>query len=75
MANLGKRGDPQEIADVLLRLIEMRAGNRPLRTGVGVTGDFVARLNDFTHKIQAGILNAFGLLPLTVFRSPARSQK
>lgn len=72
MANLGKRGDPQEIADVLLRLIEMPAGRRPLRTEVGVTGDFVARINNFTDTIQEGILNVLGLLPLTVFRSPGR---
>jgi NAD(P)-dependent dehydrogenase (short-subunit alcohol dehydrogenase family) len=72
MANLGKRGDPQEIADVLLRLIEMPAGRRPLRTEVGVTGDFVARINNFTDTIQEGILNVLGLLPLTVFRSPER---
>jgi len=74
MANLGKRGDPQEIADVLLRLIEMPAGRRPLRTEVGVTGDFVARINNFTETIQEGILNVLGLLPLTVFRSPDRGR-
>ena len=72
MANLGKRGDPQEIADLLLRLIEMPAGRRPLRTEVGVTGDFVARINNFADSIQEGILNVLGLLPLTVFRSPER---
>jgi NAD(P)-dependent dehydrogenase (short-subunit alcohol dehydrogenase family) len=72
LANLGKRRDPQEIADVLLRLIEMPAGRRPLRTEVGVTGDFVARINNFTDTIQEGILNVLGLLPLTVFRSPER---
>ena len=74
MANLGKRGDPQEIADVLLRLIEMPAGRRPLRTEVGVTGDFVVRINNFTETIQEGILNVLGLLPLTVFRSPDRGR-
>lgn len=72
LANLGKRRDPQEIADVLLRLIEMPSGRRPLRTEVGVTGDFVARINNFTDTIQEGILNVLGLLPLTVFRSPER---
>ena len=68
MANLGKRGDPQEVADVVLKLIEMPAGKRPLRTEVGVTGDFVARVNSFTDKIQAGLLSAFGLSSLTEFR-------
>lgn len=69
MANLGKRGDPQEVADAVLKLIEMPAGKRPLRTEVGVTGDFVARVNSFTDKIQAGLLGAFGLSSLTEFRA------
>ncbi len=69
MANLGKRRDPQEVADAVLRLIETAPGKRPLRTDVGVTGDFVARLNEFSDRIQEGILGAFGLLPLTRFRS------
>jgi NAD(P)-dependent dehydrogenase (short-subunit alcohol dehydrogenase family) len=69
MANLGKRGDPQEVADVILKLIELPAGKRPLRTEVGVTGDFVARVNSFTDKIQAGLLSAFGLSSLTEFRA------
>jgi NAD(P)-dependent dehydrogenase (short-subunit alcohol dehydrogenase family) len=72
LANLGKRRDPQEVADVVLRLIEMRAGKRPLRTEVGVTGDFVAQVNRFTDKIQTGILNVFGLSALTTFKSRQR---
>ncbi len=75
MANLGKRGDPQEVADVVLKLIEMPAGKRPLRTEVGVTGDFVARVNRFTNKIQAGILSAFGLSSLTEFKAASRAQR
>lgn len=68
LANLGKRGDPQEVADVVLKLVEMPAGTRPLRTEVGVTADFVARMNAFTDKIQAELLNIFGLTPLTRFK-------
>jgi NAD(P)-dependent dehydrogenase (short-subunit alcohol dehydrogenase family) len=75
MANLGKRKDPQEIADALLRLIETPAGKRPLRTDVGVTGDFVANLNKFTDHIQEGILEVFGLSQLTKFRSREESQE
>ena len=74
MANLGKRGDPQEIADAVAKLINMPAGTRPLRTEVGVTGDFVARLNGFTKDIQASILSVFGLSSLTRFRAAARAQ-
>jgi len=73
MANLGKRGDPQEIADAVLGLIETPAGKRPLRTGVGVTGDFVTRINNSTDEIQQGVLKVFGLSTLTAFRPPAGS--
>jgi len=72
LANLGKRGNPQEVADVVLKLIEMPAGKRPLRTEVGVMGDFVAQVNCFTDKIQAAILNVFGLSLLTAFKSNQR---
>jgi NAD(P)-dependent dehydrogenase (short-subunit alcohol dehydrogenase family) len=75
LANLGKRKDPQEVADAVLRIIESPAGKRPLRTDVGVTGDFVARLNQFASQIQEGILEVFGLSALTKFRSRAGSQK
>jgi NAD(P)-dependent dehydrogenase (short-subunit alcohol dehydrogenase family) len=73
MANLGARQDPQQVADAIARLIEMPAGKRPLRTDVGVTSDFVARLNAFTLQIQAGILDAFGLTSLIKFQSRAES--
>jgi NAD(P)-dependent dehydrogenase (short-subunit alcohol dehydrogenase family) len=75
MANLGDRRDPQEIADAVLRLIETPAGKRPLRTDVGIPGDFVARLNKFTDQIQETVLNIFGLLPLTKFRSRDESKE
>ena len=73
MANLGTRQDPQQVADAILRLIETPAGKRPLRTDVGVTSDFVARLNAFTIEIQRGILDAFGLTSLIKFQSRAGS--
>jgi NAD(P)-dependent dehydrogenase (short-subunit alcohol dehydrogenase family) len=69
LANLGKRRDPQEVADVVLKLVEMPAGTRPLRTEVGVTADFVARMNAFTDKIQAELLKIFGLTSLTMFKN------
>lgn len=72
MANLGDRRDPQEVAEVVLRLIEMPAGKRPLRTAVGVTGDFVTRMNGFSDQLQAGILKVFGLAGLTRFKSRDR---
>jgi hypothetical protein len=42
---------------------------------VGVPGDFVARLNNFTGQIQENVLDVFGLSPLTKFQSRAGSQK
>lgn len=75
VANLGKRRDPQEVADAVLQLIDTPAGKRPLRTDVGVPGDFVARLNKFTDQIQEEVLEAFGLSALTKFESRAESQK
>ena len=75
LSNLGKRRDPQEVADAVLKLIEMPAGQRPLRTGVGVTGDFVARLNSFTDKMQAALLDVFGLSRLTAFANQAEVRK
>jgi NAD(P)-dependent dehydrogenase (short-subunit alcohol dehydrogenase family) len=75
LANLGKRKDPQEVADAVLRLIECPAGKRPLRTDVGVTADFVSRLNKFTEQLQQGVLNAFGLSALTKFQSRTESPK
>jgi NAD(P)-dependent dehydrogenase (short-subunit alcohol dehydrogenase family) len=71
LTNLGKRRDPQEIADAILKLIQTPAGKRPLRTEVGIPGDFVARTNAFTDKIQEETLKFFGLSSLTAFRSHA----
>jgi NAD(P)-dependent dehydrogenase (short-subunit alcohol dehydrogenase family) len=69
MGNLGKRRDPQEVADAVLKLVETPAGKRPLRTGVGVNGEFVGELNEFTDKIQVTVMDFFGLKDLTKFKS------
>jgi NAD(P)-dependent dehydrogenase (short-subunit alcohol dehydrogenase family) len=70
-----KRRDPQEVADAVLRLIEMPAGSRPLRTPVGAAGDFVSRLNAFTDEMQQEVLTAFGLSPYTEFRSQHEAKR
>lgn len=69
MGNLGKRQDPQMVADAVLALVESPAGKRPLRTGVGVNGDFVAKMNEFTDKMQETVVDIFGLRELTKFKS------
>jgi NAD(P)-dependent dehydrogenase (short-subunit alcohol dehydrogenase family) len=65
----GPARDPQEVADAILRLIEMPAGGRPLRTPVGVPGDSLNHLNRVSEQAQEGFLNLLGLAPLTKFRT------
>jgi NAD(P)-dependent dehydrogenase (short-subunit alcohol dehydrogenase family) len=67
--------DPQEVADAILRLIEMPAGSRPLRTPVGAPGDLLNQLNNISAQVQEGFVNIFGLAPLTKFRARAASTK
>ena len=74
MANLGKRRDPQEVADAVLQLVETPAGRRPLRTETGPIGDFVSRLNKFTDQIQEGVLQVLGVSHLIQFQSRSGSQ-
>jgi NAD(P)-dependent dehydrogenase (short-subunit alcohol dehydrogenase family) len=69
LANLGPRRDPQEVADAVLRLVDMPAGKRPLRTDVGVPGDFVERMNRFSDHLEEETLKDFGLSALIAFKS------
>ena len=69
----GPARDPQEVADAVLRLIEMPAGSRPLRTPVGVPGDSLNNLNSVSEQAQEGFLNRLGLAALTKFRARAAS--
>ena len=56
--------DPQEVADAILRLIEMPAGKRPMRTVCGL--DFgAAELNGVIASFQAKVLNALGMQHMT----------
>jgi len=67
---------PYNIATpLMLRLIEMPPGTRPLRTEVGVIGDLVARLNRSASELEQGLLKAVALSPLTEFRSTAVSKE
>jgi NAD(P)-dependent dehydrogenase (short-subunit alcohol dehydrogenase family) len=52
--------DTQEVADAILRLVELPAGERPLRTVCGI--DFGANaLNDRVALLQADALRALGM--------------
>jgi len=62
------RGDPQEVADCVLRIIEMPAGERPLRNRVSAGNLGVSRINAVTDEVQAQVLDAFGMTEATRFR-------
>lgn len=61
--------NPQEVADAILRLVEMPAGKRPLRTIVDAqTGPLIEGLNRMTDQIQA---QAFGGMGMSALLTPA----
>lgn len=72
-ASLGPRRDPQEVADLVLHLIQTPAGSRPLRVAVGVRVDGLRNLNEVSEQIQKGFLDMTGLAPLTTFQASAAS--
>lgn len=55
--------DPQDVADVVLKLIETPAGERPLRTVVDPMsgGEAPAAINQLTDQIQEQVLTGFGM--------------
>jgi NAD(P)-dependent dehydrogenase (short-subunit alcohol dehydrogenase family) len=63
----GAKGDPQEIADVVLRTIETPPGQRKLRQRVGSGVQGIADLNQLSEEVQKQILAAFGMADLTKF--------
>jgi NAD(P)-dependent dehydrogenase (short-subunit alcohol dehydrogenase family) len=54
-------GDPQEVADVVKRLIDLPPGQRPLRTPVGPAGEGVSAINDTVDSVHEQLLPAIGL--------------
>lgn len=66
-------GDPQEVADAILRLIETPAGERPLRQIIGPANERLKDLNETSTLIQREILDFFGIGHLRAIpRPPAR---
>jgi NAD(P)-dependent dehydrogenase (short-subunit alcohol dehydrogenase family) len=63
------RANPQEIADVVLKIIETPAGQRQLRYRVGPGGPGVQRINELTDEVQAQALEAFGIAAETKFKA------
>jgi NAD(P)-dependent dehydrogenase (short-subunit alcohol dehydrogenase family) len=63
------RANPQEIADIVLQIIETPAGQRPLRYRVGPGGPGVQKINALTDEIQVQLLEAFGITALARFKT------
>ena len=63
------RGNPQEIADAILQIIETPPGQRQRRYRVGPGGPGVQRINAVTDEVQAQMLEAFGITAETKFKS------
>ena len=63
----GAKGDPQEIADAVLRTIETPPGQRKLRQRVGSGVQGIVDLNQLSETVQGQILAAFGMTELTKF--------
>ena len=63
------RGDPREIADAVLQIIETPAGQRQLRYRIGPGGPGVQRINAVTDEVQGQVLEAFGITALTKFKT------
>jgi len=58
---------PQDVADLILKLIETPNGKRPLRIVVDkITGGVTEIINETASKVQAGILQNFGLSELII---------
>jgi hypothetical protein len=62
------QANPQEIADMVSKIIETRAGQRQLRYRVGANDLGVRRINALTDEVQAQLLEVFGMIDMTRFR-------
>jgi NAD(P)-dependent dehydrogenase (short-subunit alcohol dehydrogenase family) len=60
-------GNAQEVADAVLRIVETPAGQRNLRYRVSPTDLGVDQINAVCEKVQAGVLEAFGIAAETKF--------
>ncbi len=60
-------GDPQEVADAVLRIIETPVGQKKVRYRVSQSDLGVDEINVTTDRVQARLLEMFGLTPETSF--------
>lgn len=68
-------GNPQEVADAIVRLIETPAGQRPVRTRVAPAAPSEAyeAYNKLGDQLHAGFMQWFGVTELVKFRPRAKS--
>lgn len=58
---------PIQVAEVIVKLIEMPNGTRPLRTIIdNIMGDAIEIINENSKKVQAAVLQNFGLSELVI---------
>ena len=62
------QADPQEIADIVLQIIETPVGQRRLRYRVSSNDSGVSRINTVTDEVHAELLEAYGITELTRLR-------
>jgi NAD(P)-dependent dehydrogenase (short-subunit alcohol dehydrogenase family) len=60
-------GNPKEVADAVLRIIETPAGEKQLRYFVSSQNFGLDEINALTKRVQTGLLEAFGLTADTKF--------
>jgi NAD(P)-dependent dehydrogenase (short-subunit alcohol dehydrogenase family) len=60
-------GDPQEVADAVLRIIETPAGQRQLRYRVSRASLGVDEINAVSERVQQSLFEAFGLTADSLF--------
>jgi NAD(P)-dependent dehydrogenase (short-subunit alcohol dehydrogenase family) len=60
-------GNPQEVAEAVLRIIETPAGEKQLRYFVSSQNFGLDEINALSNRVQTGVLEAFGLTADTKF--------
>lgn len=60
-------GNPQEVADAVLRIVETPAGQRKLRYRVSVANLGVDEINNLCEQMQAQLFRVFGITAETAF--------
>ncbi len=66
--------NPEEVVETVAALIETPAGNRPLRTPIGLPNiDGFGGLNDMSEQLLKNFCKLIGVAPLVAFQAQAAS--